>query len=71
MFKWIIINLIYLKKYFFIKKIWNLNKNKYNLAKKAIISVIIPVFNCQKSIRASIRSIQNQYFRNCKWLFER
>ena len=37
-----------------------LNKNKFNLAKKPIISIIIPVFNCQKSIRASIRSIQNQ-----------
>ena len=37
-----------------------LNKNKFNLAKKPIISIIIPVFNCQKSIKASIRSIQNQ-----------
>ena len=37
-----------------------LNKNKFNLAKKAKISVIIPVFNCQKSIKASISFIQNQ-----------
>ena len=27
-----------------------------------LISVVIPVFNCEKSINASIRSIQNQNF---------
>jgi glycosyltransferase involved in cell wall biosynthesis len=30
--------------------------------KEQLISVVIPVFNCEKSINASIRSIQNQNF---------
>ena len=37
------------------------NKN-YKRKDKPIISSIIPVFNCEKTIRASINSIQNQNF---------
>ena len=38
-----------------------INKN-YKIIIKPIISVIIPVYNCEKTINASISSIQNQKF---------
>ena len=40
-----------------------INKN-YKINIKPIISVIIPVYNCEKTINASISSIQNQKFSN-------
>jgi cellulose synthase/poly-beta-1,6-N-acetylglucosamine synthase-like glycosyltransferase len=35
-------------------------KNKFIIKNESKITAIIPVFNCQKSIKSSIRSIQNQ-----------
>lgn len=40
------------------------NFNKYSNYNKPIITVIIPVYNCVKTIKASLRSIQNQNFLN-------
>ena len=40
-----------------------INKN-YKIVIKPIISVIIPVYNCEKTINASISSIQNQKLAN-------
>ena len=39
---------------------FNKNKNKFVKSNKKIITAIIPVFNCEKTIKSSIRSIQNQ-----------
>lgn len=36
------------------------NNNKYKLYKKPKVSAIIPLFNCMKTINASLLSIQNQ-----------
>ena len=41
-----------------------INKNNIKLFSQINITVIIPVYNCEKTIRASIRSIQNQNFLN-------
>ena len=38
----------------------NFIKNKFQIKSESKITAIIPVFNCQKSIKSSIRSIQNQ-----------
>ena len=40
-----------------------INEN-YKIDIKPIISVIIPLYNCEKTINASISSIQNQKFTN-------
>ena len=40
------------------------NFNKYSNYNKPIITAIIPVYNCEKTIKASLRSIQNQNFLN-------
>ena len=37
-----------------------INKIKFNNINETKISVIIPVFNCEKTIKSAIRSIQNQ-----------
>ena len=37
-----------------------INNNTMNISDTTKISVIIPVYNCEKTIKASIRSIQNQ-----------
>ena len=37
-----------------------INKNKFIKYNKKILTAIIPVFNCEKFIKSSIRSIQNQ-----------
>jgi glycosyltransferase involved in cell wall biosynthesis len=39
-----------------------IQKEIFSKLKKPLISIIIPVYNCQKSINASIISIQNQNF---------
>ena len=36
------------------------NKKKYKFTKKPKISVIVPMFNCEKTIKPTLRSIQNQ-----------
>lgn len=41
-----------------------INKNYTNIINYPIISVIIPVYNCEKTIKYSIKSVQNQYFDN-------
>ena len=46
----------------FIDKCLNEKNKNYKIKVKPIISSIIPVFNCEKTIRASINSIQNQNF---------
>jgi len=46
----------------FIDKCLNEKNKNYRIKFKTIISSIIPVFNCEKTIRASINSIQNQNF---------
>lgn len=54
---------IFLKGKKFIKKCLKgilINKNKFKESNKKIISAIIPVYNSQKTIKSSIRSIQNQ-----------
>ena len=38
------------------------NNNYSNVLMNPIISVIIPIFNCEKTINATLRSIQNQNF---------
>ena len=38
------------------------NFNKYSNYNKPIITTIIPVYNCVNTIKASLRSIQNQNF---------
>ena len=38
----------------------NYIKNNFKIKSESKITAIIPVFNCQKSIKSSIRSIQNQ-----------
>ena len=38
------------------------NYNKFFNIEKPIITVIIPIYNCEKTITSSIRSIQNQNF---------
>jgi cellulose synthase/poly-beta-1,6-N-acetylglucosamine synthase-like glycosyltransferase len=50
------------KKYinFCVKGILINNYNKFKINNKVKITAIIPVFNCENSIKASIRSIQNQ-----------
>ena len=47
----------------FIKECFNgdlLNNNSKILSSNIIISVIIPVYNCKRTIKAAVRSIQNQ-----------
>lgn len=47
----------------FIKECFNgelLNKNTKTLSSNIKISAIIPVFNCKRTIKAAVRSIQNQ-----------
>ena len=46
----------------FMKKCINKNTQKYKLEVKPIISSIIPLYNCEKSIRPAISSIQHQNF---------
>ena len=46
----------------FIDKCLNEKNKNYRIKVKPIISSIIPVFNCEKTISASINSIQNQNF---------
>lgn len=46
----------------FMKKCINKNTQKYKLEVKPIISSIIPLYNCEKSIRSAISSIQHQNF---------
>ena len=41
-----------------------INNNIFKMSNNTLISAIIPVFNCEKTIRASIRSIQNQNISN-------
>ena len=48
----------------FINKCIHQKNEKYKNEVKPIISSIIPVYNCQKSIRASINSIQKQNYKN-------
>ena len=36
------------------------NKNKFKIKNEIKITVVIPIFNCEKSIKSSLRSIQNQ-----------
>jgi cellulose synthase/poly-beta-1,6-N-acetylglucosamine synthase-like glycosyltransferase len=56
-------NLIIGKRY--INKCLNDNlTNKFEKVDNPIISVIIPVFNCEKSIKYAISSIQNQNITN-------
>ena len=48
----------------FINKCLYKTNEKYKNKVKPIISSIIPVFNCENSIRASINSIQKQNYKN-------
>ena len=48
----------------FINKCLDKTNEKYKNKVKPIISSIIPVFNCENSIRASINSIQKQNYKN-------
>ena len=37
-----------------------LNNNIYSFSPEPKISTVIPVYNCEKTIKAAVRSIQNQ-----------
>ena len=54
----------------FINKCLYKTNEKYKNKVKPIISSIIPVFNCENSIRASINSIQKQNYKNFEKYFE-